>query len=223
MNRAGGDQDLANVRRVYSFWGRHARLYAAQDFVSFMGRPGPIRGVAAAKLGLREGDAVLEVACGSGRNLRYLEAAVGAQGRVVGFDYSAEMLAAADDLCRRHGWDNVRLVQGDAAALDVGEERFDGVLSVLGMSAVPGYESAVKRCWEVLREGGVLSVCDARLFPGRLAVLNPLVRAIFSRGAAWDPSRDIPATMRSVFGNLEVEELNLGSLYVATAVKRRES
>ncbi|MCH9728544.1 MAG: class I SAM-dependent methyltransferase [Actinomycetia bacterium] len=213
---------LTQIERVYSFWGRFAGLYAAQDPVTFMGRPGHIRGEAVEALGLRKGDGVLEVGCGTGRNFGPLERAIGTEGRLVGFDYSAEMLAAAGRLCRRRGWGNVSLVQGDAAELDLDEEGFDGVLAVLAMSAIPDHRQALKRCFELLRPGGVLSVCDAQLFEGPLAVLNPLVRAIYTRWATWDPSKDLPSDMEDVFGNAEVAELNLGTFFIATAVKREE-
>jgi ubiquinone/menaquinone biosynthesis C-methylase UbiE len=222
---AGGDGGgrLARVGQVYSFWGRFPGLYAAQDLVTFMGRPGRIRAAAVEALRLREGDRALEVGCGTGRNFGRLERAIGGDGRLVGFDYSGEMLAAADRLCRRRGWRNVALRQGDAAELDLGEGGFDGVLAVLAMSAIPGSRQALERCREVLRPGGVLSVCDARLFTGRLAFLNSLVRAIYARWAAWDPDKDLPAAIEDVFGNVAVRDLNLGTFFVATAVKGEAS
>jgi ubiquinone/menaquinone biosynthesis C-methylase UbiE len=210
---------LARVGSVYSFWGRFPGLYAAQDPITFMGRPGRVRAAAVERLRLREGDRVLEVGCGTGRNFGRLRRAIGAEGRLVGFDYSGEMLAAAARLCRRRGWRNVTLVQGDAAELDVGEGGFDGVLAVLAMSAIPDHRRALERCREVLRPGGVLSVCDARPFAGRPAFLNPLVRAVYTRWAAWDPAKDLPAAIEEAFGNVEVEDLNLGTFFVAGAVK----
>lgn len=216
----GGTTDaLSKVKSVYSFWGRFSTLYAAQDLVTFMGRPHRIRSRAVAKLRVRSGDRVLEVACGTGRNFSYLVEAIGPRGQLVGFDYSQEMLDAAGHLCRRRGWQNVSLVKGDAAELDIGDGGFDAVLSVLGISAIPDYQGALERCKEVLRPGGVLSVCDGRLFAGRLRVLNPLVRTIYRRWAAWDPSKDILATMREVFGNVTVEDLNRGTLFIATSIK----
>jgi SAM-dependent methyltransferase len=216
-------RELARVERVYSHWGRLPGLYAAGDLVTFMGRPRRTRGTAVERLRLREGDRVLEVGCGTGRNFRHLQRAIGPEGRLVGFDYSGEMLAAAGRLCRRRGWRNVDLVQGDAAELDLGEGGFDGVLSVLAMSVIPGHRQALARCRELLRPGGVLSIGDARLFQGRLAFLNPLVRALYTWGAAWDPDRDLPGAIDEVFGNVEVEDLNLGSFFIATAVKGERS
>jgi ubiquinone/menaquinone biosynthesis C-methylase UbiE len=188
-----------------------------------MGRPGHIRRTAVEALGLREGDRVLEVGCGTGRNFGHLLRAIGSDGRLVGFDYSAEMLAAAGRLCRRRGWANVSLIEGDAAELEIGEEAFDGVLAVLAMSAIPDHRGALSRCLEVLRPGGVLSVCDARLFSGRLAIFNPPVRAAYTRWAAWDPCKDLPADMRDAFGNVEVKEFNRGSFFIATSGKREGS
>ncbi|TAL19296.1 methyltransferase domain-containing protein [Patescibacteria group bacterium] len=212
---------LGRVRRVYGFWGRHPALYAAQDLVTFIGRAGKIRRRAVEELQLKKGGKALEVACGTGRNFPYLLAAIGKEGRLVGFDYSQEMLDAARELCRRKGWGNVTLVQGDAAALRISGKDFDGILSVLGISAVPGWEAALRRSCELLRPGGRLVVCDARLFRGAFFFLNPLIRALYSRFAAWDPSKNIPDKMREIFGNAEVENYNFGTFFIATSVKHK--
>lgn len=211
---------LDRVKNVYSFWGNNPLLYDAQDAITFMGRARRIRGTAAKKMKLKKGGKALEVACGTGRNFKYLEKAVGKQGSIVGFDYTREMLDAAEQLCERKRWKNVTFVQGDAAELDVGEKDFDGVLSVLGISAVPGWEQAIGRCRDVLRPGGILSICDARLFSGALKFLNPLVEDIYDKYAAWDPTKDIPGRMEEVFGNVKVENFNMGTFFIATSIKK---
>lgn len=211
---------LENVKKVYSFWGRFPSLYSAQDIITFLGRAKTIRSRAVKKMGLKRGDKTLEVACGSGRNFPYLIKAVGKEGFILGFDYSQEMLDAAKQLCKRNSWDNIKLVQGDAAKLEIAENNFDGVVSVLGISAIPGWEKALGRCHDVLRFGGKLVVCDARLFTGSLKFLNPLVKLIYSKFAAWDPSKNIPEKMKEIFGNVEVENLNLGTFFIAVAVKK---
>lgn len=212
---------LAHVQKVYSFWGRFPFLYQLQDIVTFLGRAGTLRRTAVERLGVHFGDTVLEVACGTGRNFRYIERSIGEKGRLMGFDYSAEMLQAAQQLCRRKGRKNVKLVQGDAAQLNIQERNFDGVVSVLGISAVPGWKKALCRCHAVLRQGGRLVVCDARLFSGRLSFFNPLVKIIYSRFAAWDPSKNIPAEMKDIFGNVDVEKFNFGTFFIAVSVKTR--
>ena len=210
---------IDRVKKVYSFWGRFPLFYVWQDYFTFMGRPKFIRGRTVKQLNLRSGDKVLEVACGSGRNFSFIRKAIGKEGRLIGFDYSQEMLDAAKKLCQKKNWDNIKLIQGDAAELGVGEGNFDAVISVLGISAIPGWERAVQKCYDALKSGGVLVVCDARLFNGFFSFLNPLVKLIYSRFAAWDPSKDISKKIKVIFGNLEIENLNFDTFFIAKAIK----
>jgi len=214
-----GAAELDAVRQIYRFWGRHARLYAAQDWVTFLGRHRGIRRRAAQATCARRGARVLEVACGSGRNFEHLEAMIGAEGRLVGLDASEPMLGAARQLAERSGWRNIDLVCGDAARLEVGEQPFDAVLSVLGMSAIGDHLQAFERCRQVLRPGGVLVVCDARPLSGRLRALNSGIVAVYRRWAAWNPERDLPADMGRIFGNVTVERFNLGTFFVASSTR----
>ncbi len=216
---ATADAGLHSVQRVYGFWGRHPVLYALQDYVTFLGRPAAVRGAAVSALKVKAGASVLEVACGTGRNFPHLVRAIGPGGRLTGFDYSAAMLAAAAHLTAKRGFANVELIQGDAAVLDVGKRELDAAISVLGMSAIPNFEAALERTHAVLRPGGVLVVCDARLFTGPLACLNPLIRRVYARFAAWRPDRDIPGAMRRIFGNVAITTYNLGSFVIARSVK----
>ncbi len=213
---------LKKVKKVYSFWGRFPSLYSAQDLITFFGRSKTIRSAAIKKMGLKKGNKTLEVACGSGRNFPYIMEAIDKKGFLLGFDYSQEMLDAAKQLSERNGWNNIKLVQGDAAQLKITENNFDGVLSVLGISAIPEWEEALVRCRDVLCPGGKLVVCDARLFTGFLKILNPLVRLIYSTFAAWDPSKNIPEKMKKIFGNVEVENFNLGTFFIAVSVKTKD-
>ena len=220
MTKDSKIEELKKVKKVYSFWGKFSSLYSAQDTITFLGRARTIRSRAVKKTGLKRGDKVLEVACGSGRNFPYLMKAVGKEGFILGFDYSQEMLDAAKQLSKRNSWSNIKLVQGDAAQLKITESNFDGVISVLGISAIPDWEKAIDRSCDVLRPGGKFVVCDARLFTGFLKFLNPLVRMIYSKFAAWDPSKNIPDKMKEIFGNVEVENLNLGTFFIAVSVKK---
>lgn len=149
---------LAEVAATYRFWGRHPFLYAAQDYVTFLGRPRMVRAASVGALACGPGDRVLEVGCGTGRNLPYLVRAVGRKAHVVGFDYSREMLDAAARLARARGWCQVEFVQGNAAALPV-TGSFDGVLGVLAMSAIPDWQRAR---WS----GGRSRIRCARWSPG---------------------------------------------------------
>ncbi len=220
MNMANSSNSLNKVKKVYSFWGHYPFLYKLQDIITFLGRAGFIRKKAVESLKIHKNDKVLEVACGSGRNFSYLAEAVGSKGQIIGFDYSKEMLEAARELCKHNKWNNIKLIQGDAAELKIKQRNFDGILSVLGISAVPEWEKALKRCHKLLKINGRLVVCDARLFNGIFKFLNPIVRLVYSRFAAWDPSKDIPNKMNGLFGNVEVKTFNFGTFFIARSIKK---
>jgi len=220
MTKDSQTDKLKKVKKMYSFWGRFPSLYSAQDIITFLGRAKTIRSLAVKKMELKRGDKALEVACGSGRNFPYIIDAVGKDGFILGFDYSQEMLDAAKELSKQNEWGNIRLIQGDAAQLKIAENNFDGVVSVLGISAIPDWEKALERCHDVLRFEGKLVVCDARLFTGFLKFLNPLIKVIYSKFAAWDPSKNIPEKMKEIFGNVELENLNFGTFFIAVSVKK---
>lgn len=76
----------------------------------------PVRRDAIAWLDLQPGDGVIDVGCGTGLSFEGLQERVGPSGRVTGLDPSPEMLARARERIARHGWTNVDLVQGFAAA-----------------------------------------------------------------------------------------------------------
>lgn len=77
-------------------------------------------------LGVRPGGTVLDLGCGTGLNFPLLLDDVGQNGRLLGVDASAGMLAGARKRVRTAGWDNVTLLQGDVTDLA-------GVLSGAGV------------------------------------------------------------------------------------------
>src|ERR1700743_1495047 len=79
-------------------------------------------------LGLRAGDTVVDMACGTGLNFSFLQKVVGPSGRIVGVDLTDAMLARARDRIKANGWSNVSLVQADALSYDFPAE-VDGILS----------------------------------------------------------------------------------------------
>jgi demethylmenaquinone methyltransferase/2-methoxy-6-polyprenyl-1,4-benzoquinol methylase len=75
----------------------------------------PYRTEAIARLKLVPGETVLDVGCGTGLSFAGLHAGVGAQGRIVGFDPSPQMLALARERVVRQGWTGIELHVATAA------------------------------------------------------------------------------------------------------------
>lgn len=108
------------------------------------------------------GGSVLEMGCGTARNLvavgrRYPDA------RLYGFDISSEMLKTAEANVRRSGV-NVALSEGDAcrfdAAVAFGVARFDRVYFSYTLSMIPDWRAALAHGLTLVADGGRLSVVD---------------------------------------------------------------
>ncbi len=131
-------------------------------------------------LDLSPGDTVLEIGCGTGRNLVHLVEAVGESGSVIGVDASPGMLAEAHKLVEQRGWSNVRLLQGDAARLSV-EDDVNGALFSLSYSVLPDRRPALEAAWRQLQAGGRLVVMDVGLPDTLLGrILRPAGRVLVS-------------------------------------------
>ena len=86
-------------------------------------------------LGLRPGDSVVDIACGTGLNFSLIEQVIGPEGRIVGVDLTDAMLAQAQHRIETNGWSNISLVQADAAEFDFPTE-VDAILSTYALSHV---------------------------------------------------------------------------------------
>jgi ubiquinone/menaquinone biosynthesis C-methylase UbiE len=69
------------------------------------------RAVAASSL--KAGDRVLVFCCGTGLDFAPILDIIGESGRIIGVDFSKEMLAQAAQKVAKHGWHNVELIEAD--------------------------------------------------------------------------------------------------------------
>jgi SAM-dependent methyltransferase len=113
------------------------------------------RRVTLAALALRAGERVVDIGCGPGYLCEEIAEAVGRDGRVVGIDPSAAMLALAE-----HRATGVELAPGDALSLPLEDESFDAAVSTQVYEYVPDMAAALAEARRVLRPGGRLLVLD---------------------------------------------------------------
>ena len=117
-------------------------------------------------IGLRptSGDAVLEIGCGTGRNLT-IAAKHYPAARFFGVDVSTVMLTRAIDSLGRAGLSNrVRVAHGDAASFDperlFGRKAFDRIFISYSASMIPDWNGAIDRAVALLAPGGELHIVD---------------------------------------------------------------
>lgn len=124
--------------------------------------PTGLRRRAVETIGLKRGDTVLEIGCGTGRNLRFLHDAVGPEGKVYGVDLSDGMLAKARALGERNGWRNVELVHSEALVYTA-PQPLDGILFSLSYNTMPHHREVLRHALSQLRPGGRIVIMDAKV------------------------------------------------------------
>ena len=142
------------------------RMYRRQRHIYDLSRKFYLLGrdEAIARLRPAPGDKVLEIGCGTGRNLVKL-AQTYPEARLFGLDVSREMLATAAASTARAGLaSRLVLAQADAATFDpqglFGCASFERVMISYALSMIPPWREALGRTLDVVAPGGSLEIVD---------------------------------------------------------------
>jgi SAM-dependent methyltransferase len=214
LKSSWSDYDVPFVRRRYN---RLARFFVFFEWL-FLLPPG-IRKRAVSRLELKPGDHVLEVGCGTGRNLSPLVQAVGAEGQVYGVDLSEGMLAEARKLRAKAGWRNVKLIRSDAAAYKM-PVAVAGVIFSLSYAVIPHHREALHHAWQQLLPGGYLVIMDAKLPSNLLGkLLHPFVVWTSKLTVLGNPDIRPWDELKELADDVEMEEMSFGTYYICRARK----
>lgn len=219
MDRSTTSNDAHQVwlergRGIYKHWNRYYE-YTEPLTAS-------VRAEAINQLDLGRGTTVLDIGCGPGSNFGLLREAVGPSGRVVGVDYSPEMVQRAANRIDEHGWENVEVVRADATRMVFEREEFDGAVATTALSAMPDVRAAVENVHTALCPGGRFAVYDVRLIQnGAGRVLNPLIALFYKYAGNWNSEEDVPEALQTVFEALIVGKRldRTGTNYIVVARK----
>ena len=151
------------------------------------------------RLGLRPGQHVLDVCCGSGASAIPAAERVAPGGSVIGIDLAENLLRLARGKAQSGRLENIEFRAGDMLALPFADRQFDAVVCVFGIFFVPDMASAARSLWRVLRPGGKLAITTwgpRFLEPGNTAFWNAIreVRPDLYKGFnPWDRICDPPS------------------------------
>lgn len=164
-------------------------------FVPSIGRPVADDLIGAA--GLRAGQRVLDVACGTGVVTRLAAERVGAAGAVAGLDVNPGMLAVArsqtpPDL-------SIDWYEASAEAMPLPDGTFDVALCQMGLQFIPNKLAALREMWRVLDTGGRALVT----VPGP----KPPIFAIMTDALARHLNPEVASLGDLVFSMHDVDEL----------------
>ncbi|ODN70856.1 class I SAM-dependent methyltransferase [Methylobrevis pamukkalensis] len=156
----GGRGQVHDQARAMDRMYRHTRhLYDLTRRPYLLGRDAMI-----ARMPVPAGGLVLEMACGTGRNLVEI-ARRHPTAQLCGFDISAEMLKTARANVARAGLsERIRLAEGDATAFDpvaaFGVSAFDVVCVSYALSMIPDWRAAIREGLRLTRPEGGFACAD---------------------------------------------------------------
>jgi len=176
LRSTGLTQDLMVTRLVPAIYERYWRPALARLAKGVTG-PGMAQEIRIARLllGLGEGDAVIDVACGPGNFSREFARAVGPGGLVVGFDASRTMLERGARDLARSGLGNLALIRGDATSLPFRASSFDAACCFAALHLFSEPFAALDEITRVLKRGGRIALMTSIRRPLTLPPLKPLV------------------------------------------------
>ncbi|MFC6083478.1 methyltransferase domain-containing protein [Sphaerisporangium aureirubrum] len=153
----------------------HPRAYEALAAVILAGRRRRMYTRMAELSGVRPGDRVLDVGCGTGYLTRLVAPRVGPGGRVTGLDASAPMIEYA----RRRAPGDCSYVVGEGQDMPLPDSSFDVVVSSFAVHHIPASARAatVREMFRVLRPGGRLLIAEFR--PPRGHAVEHVLNALF--------------------------------------------
>jgi ubiquinone/menaquinone biosynthesis C-methylase UbiE len=157
-------------------------------------------------LGLKTGDRVLDLCCGTGASAIPAAQAVGITGHVTGIDISEGMLALARKKAEEARLTQVEFRNQDADLLAFPAESLDAAICVFGLYFLPDMESMLRRMWNWLKPGGkiVITAWGPRAFEPAESLFMELLEAEKSNAkdlpaaSAWERLKDVDA-MRTLF------------------------
>ena len=162
LDREASEPD-AFAEQVNGMFDRIAGVYDLMNSAMTAGLHHRWRARAADRAELGSGQAALDVCCGTGDFALELARRVGAEGRVVGCDFSEPMLERARTktaLGAEAAFSEVEFEWADALALPYGDGEFDAVTIGFGLRNLADVSQGLEEMTRVLKPGGRLVVLE---------------------------------------------------------------
>lgn len=110
--------------------------------------------------GIKECNVVLDLGSGAGNDVFIARRIVGDSGKVIGLDFTDEMIDKARLNCDKLGYNNVEFRKGDIEQMPIGACTIDVVISNCVLNLVPDKQKAFSEIYRVLKPGGHFCVSD---------------------------------------------------------------
>ena len=117
-------------------------------------------GVPTEYAGLNKGDTVVDLGSGAGNDVFVARSVVGDEGRVIGLDFTQEMIDKANANKIKTGYRNVEFKLGEIESMPIENDSADVIISNCVLNLVPDKRKAFAEIQRVLRPGAHFCVSD---------------------------------------------------------------
>ena len=109
---------------------------------------------------IQNGDTVIDLGSGAGNDCFVARHETGAEGKVLGIDFTPEMINNARINAEKLGYNNVEFREGDIDNMPVSDDVADVIVSNCVLNLVPNKEKVINEIYRVLKPGGHFSISD---------------------------------------------------------------
>lgn len=190
LDTSGIAVDADHAARMDRMYRTQRHIYDLTRKYYLLGRDRTIRALDA-----EPGQSILELGCGTGRNLA-VAGAFYPGCRLYGLDISEEMLISA----RAKLPSDAVLVSGDASdfsAADLGPAGFDRIMISYALSMIPAWEATIDAAVDALNRGGQLHIVDFGQQERLPRWFRRMLKAWLARFHV-DPRRDLDSVVAAV-------------------------
>ncbi len=106
------------------------------------------------------GDTVIDLGSGAGNDCFVARHETGAEGKVIGIDFTPAMIRKARTNAEKLGYNNVEFREGDIDNMPVSDAVADVIVSNCVLNLVPDKQKVIAEIFRVLKPGGHFSISD---------------------------------------------------------------
>ena len=154
---------------------------------------------------LKEGETVIDLGSGGGLDCFLASKKVGAKGKVIGVDMTAEMLERARANCQKGGYKNVDFRLGEIENLPIADNTADIIISNCVINLSPNKQRVFQEAYRVLKPKGRLMISDMVLL-GEIPekVKQNMIAYVSCIGGAENKDDYLDKIKQAGFGKIEV-------------------